>query len=190
MLSGRAQVKAKSVKYLSEGRFELVLTDIAPSDIMELLKCSGRYVNFKFGEMIKTDSGYADQPENGRLFTTNGDGVVEMAEPSEVSEETTEVDEETCPGTEGVYICDSCGLHVGELGEDNVAAACPECKYGTLVYHECSSNDTVVDVDESIPVEPESEDVVNETANSADDPGDITDEPEMTEETLETAESA
>jgi DNA-directed RNA polymerase subunit RPC12/RpoP len=151
MLSGHAQVKSKSVKYLSDGKFELILTDVAPNDVMELLRCSGKFVNFQFGETLKTDRGYEDQPENGRLFTTDGSGVVEMAEPSESAEETAE---ETCPDPEGVYICDSCGLHVGELGEDG-DDACPECKHGTLVYHECSSEDTAIEVDESIPAEPE-----------------------------------
>jgi DNA-directed RNA polymerase subunit RPC12/RpoP len=176
MLSGHAQVKAKSVKYLSEGRFELVLTDVAPDDIMELLRCSGKFVNFQFGETLKTDRGYEDQPENGRLFTTNGDGVVEMAD----SEETAKADEEFCADPAGVYICDSCGLHVGELGEDG-DDACPECKHGTLIYHECSSEDTA---DESQdPVEPEN--VANETDNFVNDPGDITDEQEITLADLE-----
>jgi hypothetical protein len=74
---------------------------------------------------------------------------------------------------------------VGELGEDNAVAACPECKYGTLVYHECSSEDTEVEVDESIPAEPEPENVANETDNFVNDPGDITDEQEITLADLE-----
>jgi rubrerythrin len=143
MLSGHAQVKAKSVKYLNDGRFELVLTDVAPNDIMELLRCSGKFIHFEFGETIKTDRGFEDQPENGRLFTTDGSGVVEM-EPSEEAEETAE---EACSGPEGVYICDSCGLHVGELEGDD--GACPECEVGKLVYHKFFNECGITDATES-----------------------------------------
>jgi hypothetical protein len=169
MLSGHGQVKAKSIKYLNDGRFELVLTDVAPNDIMELLRCSGKFVNFQFGETIKTDRGFQDQPENGRLFTTDGSGVVQSAEPQD---ETT--DDETISEPDGIYVCDKCGLHVGELPAvpDGCSDVCPECKEGHLIYQDCTNEDTAVEVDESIPAEPEPDD-----DNSV--------PPEMTEEMIE-----
>jgi hypothetical protein len=168
MLSGHAQVKAKSIKYLSGGRFELVLTDVAPDDIMELLSYSGKFISFEFGETIKTEKGYEEQPENGRLFTTDGSGVVEMSESPETTEE---------PSHEGagIYVCDKCGLHIGELGE-NESDICPECQYGKLIYQECSNEDVTTEVDEgqSLDSEPDgdnvSEEIPDETLECYNDP--------------------
>jgi hypothetical protein len=137
MTSGRAIVKSKSIKYLAGGKFELTLTDVEPNDVMELLACSGQCVSFDFFETYQTERGYESKPESGRLFTTDGKGVVQSVEPVPA------VASEPAAPTNGIYICESCGLHVGEP-----LAECPECK-GALVYHDCTSEDTVVEIDES-----------------------------------------
>jgi hypothetical protein len=134
-MTGRAIVKSKSIKYLAGGKFELVLTDVEPEDVMELLACSGQCVRFDFAETYQTERGYEAKPESGRLFRTDGSGVVQDVEPAPRTE--------PAVPKNGIYICESCGLHVGEP-----LAECPECK-GNLIYQDCTSEDTVVEVDES-----------------------------------------
>jgi hypothetical protein len=137
MTSGRAIVKSKSIKYLAGGKFELTLTDVEPNDVMELLACSGQCVSFDFSETYQTERGYESKPESGRLFTTDGKGVVQSVEPAPAA-----ATEPAVPKN-GIYICESCGLHVGEP-----LAECPECE-GKLIYQDCTSEDTVVEVEES-----------------------------------------
>jgi hypothetical protein len=71
------------------------------------------------------------------LFKTDASGIVQDVEPAPAAAT------EPVEPKNGIYICQSCSLHVGEP-----LAECPECK-GQLVYHDCTSEDTVVEIDES-----------------------------------------
>jgi DNA-directed RNA polymerase subunit RPC12/RpoP len=121
MLVGHGLIKKKSVKYLGDGKFELIITEVEPSDISELLAFSGQYVNFQLGKTIKSGDSFKDQPESGRLFTADGNGVVQKVE-GVTGEQ---------PKKATIYVCDNCGLHLGALGDDG-DDTCPECD-GKLV---------------------------------------------------------
>ena len=117
MLNGNGQIKPKSIKYLGQGKFEFILTEVSPSDAMDLLSFDGDYVQFNFYTTTKQDGEIKADPQTGRLFKVVN-GVVEYVdstgEPIEESET-----EETIGEAEVALICDNCQNCGGIAKEDD-----------------------------------------------------------------------
>lgn len=150
MVAGKAMVKEKSVKHLGGNKFEMTLTGVTPDDVYELLQLTGKPVHFKAmvdGGEEEPKQAWANAEHQGRLFVVDERGVAnfpsrQAEKPEEVAaapdpveageEETTEDEGDVCWGA---WICDHCGLHVGEL-EDPENTRCPECGEGQMVFSE------------------------------------------------------
>jgi DNA-directed RNA polymerase subunit RPC12/RpoP len=123
MVKGTASIKAGDIKHLGGRKFKVSM-EVGVSDTNELLALTGTSFEFDFyDEQENPTTGQQERkPENGRLFMTNGNGVVEPVDPAPPKE------------PNGIFVCNKCGLEMGALdGEDT---KCPECKEGTMEFCE------------------------------------------------------
>lgn len=173
MLSGSAQVKAKSIKYIGSGKFELVLTEVEPQDSAELLAFNGDYIRFNFYTTTGKDKEgeIKAEPQTGRLFRSVN-GVIEYVdatgEPIEEQEETenqepgeeTEESGEEAGETVGGFPCEKCQNcnGIAKDGEEVLEVDCEASAWGTWEPNTaCSQFMQKEDEPEAIPPEEETQ---------------------------------